>query len=88
MISKKYTLPIHKDYPDDLDGRRRNKGISIFSWEYPCHFTDEWIEGFRVVASHECWTGAAWLDIVNAEETPSIEHAIEIAKEMQSDLYE
>jgi len=87
MNALDYNFPITKHYEDDLDGRRRNKSIEIFDSEDFCKDSGEWIYGYRVAAQHENWTGAEWLCITNQEFTTSFEHAVEIAKEMQSELY-
>lgn len=84
---EKYTFPIVKNYADDLDGRCRNKSISIFNTEEFCRNREEWVDGYDVIASHECWTGGEWLQITNKEFTTSFDRAVDIAKEMQSELY-
>lgn len=83
-----YNFPITKNYADDLDGRRRNKSIEIFDTEDYCPNRDEWVYGYSVVASHECWTGHEWLTITNQESTTLFHRAVKIAKEMQAALYE
>lgn len=88
MKAEDYNFPIVKCYEDDLDGRRCNKSIEIYDSEEWCHDREEWVYGYSVVAHHLNWTGAEWLMIINQEFTPSFEHAVEIAKEMQSSLYE
>jgi hypothetical protein len=88
LRAENYKFPIVKRYTDDQDGRRRDKSIEIYYSKEWCFNSDDWIEGYRVAACHECWTGAEWLTITNQEFTPSFEHAVELAKEMQSALYE
>lgn len=88
MTPNNYAFPITKRYADDLDGRRRDKSVEIFDSEEWCDNREEWVYGYRVVAHHQNWTGAEWLAITNQEFTPSFESAVEIAKEMQSSLYE
>lgn len=74
-------------YPDDLDGRRRDKSIEVFASECICPASGESYAGYRVVASHDCWTGVEWLPILNYEEANSLESAVAIAKQMQDALY-
>tara|TARA_R100001510_G_scaffold37317_1_gene33676 strand:- start:2981 stop:3310 length:330 start_codon:yes stop_codon:yes gene_type:complete len=83
-----YNFPITKRYEDDEDGRRRNKSIEIFDSEEWSDDIEQWVYGYRVAAQHENWTGAEWLCITNSEFTTLFDEAVNIAKEMQSELYE
>jgi hypothetical protein len=72
-----YTFPLVRQLPDTDD--QRNTSITVERW--PCvEFTQE--PGFRVSVSHECWTGAQWLPMFQAEETPTFEDAVALAKEL------
>jgi hypothetical protein len=77
------TRPLIRRFKDE--DRIRNASIEVAPAEVHVG-GDEFVEGFSIVQSHECWTGHEWLPIVNRDEAFTAEDAVKIARDMRDGL--
>lgn len=74
-------FPLVRNIPDN----DRITAASVAIYKAPvCMGGGNWVEGFRIVRAHRCWTGGENLSIVQDDTCETYARAVEIAREMVS----